>query len=305
MNLYVKSCMLSLPFFGLYVGMRSLPVEPCEFLHEETYNEDGALDYCGSGDSGFVDLSTRKWPLKLDFRALDEPVLGKPCRFEMNLRQFDGSPLNASDVALSHTQKIHLLAVDESLSDYQHHHPTADSLYDGVWNFELTPRKPGKYVVFLDFIPVRSPRRVLLKSSFEVSGKSRSDEHSAPVKHPLVRKLGENLFELAILSNDADASDPTVNLRLRVTDESGKLTTLSPVMGAFAHMVAFDQDLNGFAHLHPLENPLPPKRDDLQAGELTFNFLPPQEGSFRLWAQLKLQGSELETFVPFDLEIGI
>ena len=87
----------------------------------------------------------------------------------MNLRQFDGSPLNASDVALSHTQKIHLLAVDESLSDYQHHHPTADSLYDGVWNFELTPRKPGKYVLFLDFIPVRSPRRVLLKSSFEVS----------------------------------------------------------------------------------------------------------------------------------------
>ena len=193
--------MLSLPFFGLYLGMSSLPVEPCEFLHEETYNEDGALDYCGSGDSGFVDLSTRKWPLKLDFRALDEPVLGKPCRFEMNLRQFDGSPLNASDVALSHTQKIHLLAVDESLSDYQHHHPTADSLYDGGWNFELTPRKPGKYVVFLDFIPVRSPRRVLLKSSFEVSGKSRS--HGEREKKGLCRRPSNRTSEVVIARGDA------------------------------------------------------------------------------------------------------
>ena len=122
MNPLLKSCLLTLPFVALYFGMRALPVEPCEFLHEETYNEDGALDYCGPGDAGFIDLSIRKWPLKLDFRSLDEPTVGEPCRFEMNLRQFDGSPLTADDVALSHTKKIHLLAVDESLTDYQHLH---------------------------------------------------------------------------------------------------------------------------------------------------------------------------------------
>ena len=27
--------------------IRSLPVEPCDFLHEETYNLEGEVDYCG------------------------------------------------------------------------------------------------------------------------------------------------------------------------------------------------------------------------------------------------------------------
>ena len=42
--------------------------------------------------------------------------------------EFDGSPLAADEVALSHTEKIHLLAVDPSLDDYQHLHPVPDSL---------------------------------------------------------------------------------------------------------------------------------------------------------------------------------
>ena len=47
------------------------------------------------------------------------------------------------------------------------------------------------------------------------------------------------------------------------------------------------------------------KKDELHPGELTFNFLPPKQGRYRLWAQLKLDGSAKETFVPFDLDVGI
>jgi len=31
---------------------------------------------------------------------------------------------------------------------------------------------------------------------------------------------------------------------------------LEPVMGAFAHLVAFDETRSGFAHLHPMETDL-------------------------------------------------
>ena len=82
-----------------------------------------------------------------------------------------GLPLAAADVALSHTRKIHLLAIDPSLQDYQHLHPEADPLFKGIWRFTLTPQKAGIYQVFLDLIPIRSPRRVLLGTSFKVSGK--------------------------------------------------------------------------------------------------------------------------------------
>ena len=61
--------------------------------------------------------------------------------------------------------------MDESLNDYHHIHPVADSLFDGVWHFSLTPKLAGKYSVYLDFIPLKSPRRVLLSSSFTAKGK--------------------------------------------------------------------------------------------------------------------------------------
>ena len=41
---------------------------------------------------------------------------------------------------------------------------------------------------------------------------------------------------------------------------------------AFAHMVAFETDLKGFAHLHPLEYEPPKSGDDARSGPLTFSF---------------------------------
>ena len=146
---------------------------------------------------------------------------------------------------------------------------------------------------------------MLLKSSFEVTGKAQSTEQLSEEALPLAIEMGGNHYELLIPKAEGSSQDQSIILRLRVTDDSGQLSTLSPVMGAFAHMVAFDPELNGFAHLHPLENALPAKKDELHPGELTFNFMPPKEGRYRLWAQLKLDGSAKETFVPFDLDVGI
>ena len=74
-------------------------------------------------------------------------------------------------------------------------------------------------------------------------------------------------------------------------------------MGAFAHMVAFDGELKGFAHLHPEENLLPVGEGDLHEGPLSFTFTPPKQGLYRLWAQVRFAG-EPETFIPFDLKVG-
>ena len=298
MNPSLKALLLSLPFVAVYSVSRYLPVSPCEFLHEKTYNLDGVVDYCGPGDSSFIDLSSRKWPLNLDFRPLGELKPGKTSNFRMDIRQFDGSPLTAEEVALSHTKKIHLLAVDESLSDYHHLHPEPDSLYDGVWHFSLTPENAGKYVVFLDFIPVRSPRRVLLSSAFQVPGQT---SVAVPNSENLVFLSQNRRFELSKVNSVSDAEG--IELLLRAVDGNGEALTLRPVMGAFAHMVAFDPELKGFAHLHPLEDVLPANQSDSHQGPLTFSFSPPKNGFYRLWAQVRI-GEEAETFIPFDLKVG-
>ena len=44
MKVGVKALLMGIPFLVLYFIIRSLPVEPCDFLHEETYNAEGELD---------------------------------------------------------------------------------------------------------------------------------------------------------------------------------------------------------------------------------------------------------------------
>ena len=297
-NSYLRAFYLGIPFVILYFVIRFIPVKPCDFLHEETYNLEGELDFCGSGDAEFVDLSVRKWPLKMDFKPIDVPTPGKPCRFEINIKQFDGSPLGPDDIALSHTKKIHLLAIDQSLKDYQHLHPEADQLFDGTWRFSMTPKKSGRYKVFLDLIPLRSPRRVLLAASFEVDGKPESKTGFAD---NLTSRVGNKTFSLQPIG-PAKSGDE-VSLKLIGVGSDGNPIVLTPVMGAFAHMVAFDSNLKGFAHLHPSDETLPRSKEDAHSGPLHFTFVPPQEGSYRLWAQVLLEDMNNEVFIPFDLKV--
>ena len=44
-------------------------------------------------------------------------------------------------------------------------------------------------------------------------------------------------------------------------------------------MVAFDEKLKGFAHLHPNENTTPITNDASHTGALTFTFVPPSKGA--------------------------
>ena len=71
----------------------------------------------------------------------------------------------------------------------------------------------------------------------------------------------------------------------------------------FIPMVAFDKNVNGFAHLHPLNEDLDNVKKTTFQGPLTFGFSPPGEGVYRLWAQVRTAIEE-EVFIPFDLEIG-
>ena len=299
MSRSVKSLLMIIPFVILYFIARWLPVEPCDFLHEETYNSEGELDYCGPGDSGFVDLTVRKWPLSMTLRPLGEIKINKPCEFEINLKEFDGSPLAADEVALSHTQKIHLLAVDPSLEDYQHLHPIPDDLFDGIWRFTLTPKVYGEYRIFLDLIPIRSPRRVLLSSSFNVEG---GDAIKPNLQGSSTFDVKGRNFSLDV--RKGESSEDEYILTFNARDTKGIPLTLRPVMGAHAHMVAFDWERKGFAHLHPLEQDgvIGPVTDSITK-DLEFSFNSSRITQCRLWAQVLLEEDEEETLIPFTLDL--
>ena len=220
-----KLVLWTLPFVAAYFVIRAAPVEPCEFLHPRTYNAAGELDYCGPGDSEFVDLSRRSWPVTLTLQPLDEIRVGEPCRVQATITQFDGSPLGPTR-ALSHTEKIHLLAIDPpfvttNIFTPNRRHPS--------WrlNFTLTPSQAGLSTL-LDFIPlIRAASVVRFLRCFRAPLKPLE-------KQSLVTEVEGRRFTVQVAGGQS--SKPAKRLVVfEAKDGNGQPVVLQPVMGAFAH----------------------------------------------------------------------
>jgi len=175
-----------------------------------------------------------------------------------------------------------------------------DSLFDGVWRFTITPKKFGEYRIFLDLIPIRSPRRVLLSETFNVEG---GNAKIASIKSSLSHQIGDRSFTLEVRKNEIPGDEYILKFKAR--DAKGRPLTLKPVMGAHAHLVAFDWERKGFAHLHPLEAEgiIGPVTDSISK-DLEFAFNSTRISSCRLWAQVLLENDESETFIPFSINLN-
>src|SRR5262249_43983291 len=106
-------------------------------------------------------------------------------------------------------------------------------------------------------------------------------------------------FELVPAALPIKAQRPA-DLKLKIARTGGGTVPMEPVMGAFAHLVAFDEARSGFAHLHPMEIDLE-KRPDAIHPELNFKITIPRAGRYVIWAQMNLGGKE--TFVPFWFDV--
>ncbi|MFU8847893.1 MAG: hypothetical protein ACNA77_04155 [Opitutales bacterium] len=287
---------ISLGFLLLYVVIRNLPVEPCEVLHYGAYmNEDGAVENCGEEETAFFDMTRIRYPIEVKLKPQAEVVPGQPASFDLYLHDHLGRGIAYENIVVSHTERIHLMAVDPSLTDYQHLHPQPAGA-PGHYQFELTPSKSGTYSVYLDFISLLSQRRVLAKSTFEVAGEAevpRLDKRTTTPQDGYI-------YTLDGPAEGAFPAGKEAQLQLSVQGQDGAATVeFGLVMGAYAHLVVFDQEGKGFAHLHP-KNPFIEQQDPKNP-DLTFSFFPADPGKYRLWAQLMVNGEE--RFVPFDLEV--
>jgi hypothetical protein len=280
---------------AVYFGLRSLPVEKCEFLHYGDYiNAEGVVEGCGYEETDFFVMSEIRFPIIAQLTPLTEVGAGRPAQFQLTLFTTTGKPIRWEEIAVSHTERIHAMAVDPSLSDYQHLHPQPAGPA-GHYLLELTPRRAGDYAVFLDFIPLVNSRRTLLATGFTVPG-----EAGAPAAGDRRTHRDGNLTFRFIGSGAPVAAGTEARFRLRVEADGGAPLAFSPVMDSYAHVVAFDSAGTGFAHLHP-QNPFTEGQDPADP-DLEFVFLFKDPGHYRVWAQVIIDGREI--FAPFDLMVG-
>ncbi len=279
---------------AVYAGLRLLPVESCALMHYGDYvTSAGVIEGCGYEETGFFDLRRLRYPVVTGLTPLGAPRVGEPLTLKLTLFTTTGKAVRWQDIAVSHTARLHALVVDPSLQDYQHVHPQPAGP-DGHYLFDVTPRAAGEYAVYLDFISLVTGRRTLLEGRFSVPG-----EPALPAADKGLRGTVGGLVVALLPEQPELRSKRDLVFRLEVRDPAGGPVRFTPVMDAYAHMVAFDAARTGFAHLHPL-NPLVAGQDPANP-DLRFALRMEEPGHYRLWAQFIANGQEL--FAPFDIEL--
>jgi len=280
---------------GLYVFMRLLPTGTNLNHMDFRLTDRNAIEFCDPANPQFIPVIAAKSPVVLTLKSDAPPEYKQATHFTLTMRTAGGKPIGPVDLLVSHTQKLHLLIVDPTLSDYQHIHPVPGR-WNGEWVFDFKPERPGVYRVFADFTPVATQRGLYASVDFMVPG-----EVAKVIQTVYTATQVNNLnFELVTPGRFRAGVPADLTLRVQSAGAEKKPVPLQPVMGAFAHMVAFDEQRSGFAHLHPQQTDLS-KPPDLLKPELNFKVLIPKPGRYAIWAQVKL--SEEELFVPFWVDV--
>lgn len=284
--------MISVAALLLFIGVRRLPTGTALGHMDFRVSGGNSIEFCDPANPQFLPVVDVPSPV-VSTLAPETAERGREQRFELTLRTAGGKPIGTADLAVAHTEKLHLLVVDPSLQDYQHVHPQPTD-EPGRWAFALTPQRSGRYRVFADFVPIATGRGLYAAAEFVVPGEPETPVRSWPT---VVERVGMRFTLEGVVS--VRAREPAEFTLVGEAIDGGAVR-LAPVMGAFAHLVAFDETRRGFAHLHPLESDLS-QQPDMQRPRLRFRVTFPEGGRYVVWAQMKI--GEADLFAPFAIDV--
>lgn len=274
-----------------------MPDAQCGFLHyEEIVHPDGSVEFCATNHAGFLDLTRLTYPVEMKLSTENPSVQGVKQNVTLDLFTSGGMSIAPHELAITHTEKMHVMLIDPSLEDYHHVHPQSDGL-DGRYTFEFTPQQGGAYQVFAEIVPLRTRRQVIASGLIETDGVAK--------KMAFERKTKDVVAGIQFILNGVPESLRTnidYRLELDVLAADGNTAALEEIMGAKGHMVAFDAEKKGFAHMHPVDSifEFEARSDNANSG-LAFLFNVPNPGWYRLFAQVRIEGRE--RFGSFDIKV--
>jgi hypothetical protein len=258
-----------------FFGLRALPDTQCAFLHadHQAVVVDG-VEFCGvNEEANFYSPKALQFPVELRVELSPDGAKG-----ELRLIKEDGQAYYGHELAVSHTQKVHLhLRQAGGARAYAHLHPVPGD--DGAWRFDMPAKLRGHALeAYADFADLRTSRVMLAQAS--VPAVSAYDAFVVPARNAIVS------MQASTLKAGASAT-----LRLSLSGPEGKPLKLMPIMGALGHAVVFsaDKPYAGYAHMHPT----------LEGGEyapnptLSFRLRLPPPGTYDLWLNLNDGQEEL------------
>lgn len=224
------------------------------------------------------------------------PASGKSASTVIRLTAENGKPVTLDDLKVAHTEKLHLLIIDETLTDYHHEHPVPAEK-PGEYRFDFEPKFGGTYHVWADLLPTKTGKQEYSKTMLKVAGPTASGTQTTNT----TASVDGYRFDLSVDgSQPVRAGQPSL-LRVKVTTPDGKdFAGLESVMGAFAHMVAFPSDLESVAHVHPMGKE-PRTKAERGGPTLSFHVAPEKPGYHKIFLQTQIGGRD--RFAAFGMNV--
>lgn len=180
---------------------------------------------------------------------------------------------NVSDreLAVSHTQKLHVFIFDEALMEFRHEHPT---YADGKWTLTTRLARNGYYHLWA--------QGVLAAGNVEAAGTGSLSIDGGDLANPEVPNLTEVRTasvsgSVATLSSQRLVAGREAMLNLTLSRADGTAPVLTPYLGELAHVVATNDEGDMLVHVHPMAS----SRPNTLMIHATFAYA----GNYRLWIQ--------------------
>jgi hypothetical protein len=253
---------------------------------------DGGHDMAGMDMAG---MSAAASPtVKVAVTTSGELVPGKPVSLTLVLKDKYGRPLRPADVEIIHDEPMHLFAIDGSLTDYHHLHPVPGRS-DGEWVVGFTPQKAA-YKLWLEVKPKDDNDQFVPLQLGGVIPQS-----TALGKEEVLTGSGGGMRFTLTLAMSPHAGEGTLAILNAYSGDGLPVTSLEPIMGAYAHLAGFDKNLETIMHAHP-SGAEPDSSDDRGGPVLNFQLMPQVRGMHKLFLQVKHKGQVVT--VPFVIDVN-
>lgn len=218
---------------------------------------------------------------------------GKPVNVMLHITDMmSGKVMGPEAFEIVHTQKVHVLGIDPSLTDYSHSHP-APTNKPGVWTFSFTPKFNRPYHLWLDVKAVGGKQEYVMLTLNEKAAAVPAE------KLPLLIATMDNFT--ATLSFDAPLVEGAPAMgHVNILRDGKPFASLEPVMSAYGHIVGISEDWETISHVHPMGTE-PSKDSDRGGPVIDFHLEPKHVGFLKLFAQIQVDGKDV--FLPFGVNV--
>ncbi len=281
-------------------------------MNPSPYGRDGREAAGGGRGSPETLILTRRLRASLSWSErpftveAEETEKGKSLGFCFRIFRTGGSAIHHLEYV--HERPMHLVIVSEDLEEFQHIHPmlTAGDRYEVTTQF----RHGGHYRMYLEFTPPGAGQQ---STAFDliVNGR-RPTPMKLPAETATTRTADGIQIRLAGNISPKAVVDADLNFEAIDSETGNTIRDLEPYLGAWAHILAVDQNRTALLHTHPLADGLDSAVSTssfhshaVPAGPspevIRFTANSPKSGLYKLWIQFQRNGKVVA--VPFVFRV--